>query len=454
MLHDREKRDETIALPAELRRMICELVSMTCALFMRIGKDFEDLWASSRVLANHAQLPGTALKNLRLTNIFWSHSAATVLWHTFSTDFHGDGSRRYMDALLISSAGGIFGSTKRLYISWDPHNGRSTMNIKLLQLLSALPPKSLTRFALGSNFEIDSRTLGLLLQRQSSIQELSVCVYDGARGRSSGTTASRYVAGNLHQLSSLTIFSADSQKGYNAWFLHLTSLTSLEVCGRLDGSKSEFRPWRRPSLLLQNVQSLDLDNMTFKPLSGKIDQWLRMNTLKKLSVRSCQTTGEFLRELAISFAYHPALSLKELTIVDHSRDSLTADHLEPILKLVLSIQHLYVSTMNSEILHVRTAFRPGASLQSFLMDPLHEWKPTNEDLANSPHYYHFDLPNLIESCEDLQELGIHLFPDFFTEWDYDKTFGWFSSGNPGPNERILAYILVRLPYFQYWSLHH
>jgi hypothetical protein len=144
----------------------------------------------------------------------------------------------------------------------------------------------------------------------------------------------------------------------------------------------------------------------------------KTDTLEKLTVRDCKKMGDFLHELAISFAYHPAPSLKEFGIVNISNEDLMADRVEPILKLVPGVQHLYLSTSNSEVLDVTSAIRSGAPPQTFLMVPLNNWRATDPELVDANLYQYDDFVSLIETCSDLQKLGLYLVPLLSTQWDY------------------------------------
>jgi hypothetical protein len=119
------------------------------------------------------------------------------------------------------------------------------------------------------------------------------------------------------------------------------------------------------------------------------------------------------------------------------------DRVEPILKLVPGVHHLYLSTSNSEVLDVMSAICSGAPLQTFLMDPLNDWRATDHGLAYENLYEHDDFASLIENCPDLQELGVYLVPLLFTQWDYTIPFGWSSSNNRSDNGEDLVRALVR-----------
>jgi hypothetical protein len=342
-----------------------------------------------------------------------------VLWHTFSTDLHEDVvTRRDIDALLNSAPGGFLDSLKVLHIRKTPRLSRANMNTRLLYLLGFLPDKCLTKFS--AEYEIDSRTLAVLIKRHPHLEELSVPMYDDPGISSTGPPVRGYVAGKLSCISSLTIFSSAFQLGYNSWFPHLTSLTTLIVQGRSSGCEHYSWQTARP---LNKLRNLYLDGLEFSEDSGRLDWWLELSSLEKLTVRGCANMTSFIQDLVISYTCHPQQSLKELSIVSDVDDQWIQE-LNTLLKLISGIERLHVSTSTAEHVEITSITRHGNTLRSLLMDPLNDIHDDRQEDEESHLYDVEEFALLAEKCPNLEELGTTLVPLFFFNWHYSRPFAW------------------------------
>jgi hypothetical protein len=227
-----------------------------------------------RVALTTKQLSPASLKKARLACRRWNHLAASVLWRLFKTDFRSTG-RRDFNALLTSSEGGFLHSVRILHVRPSYRLSQNNLDMKLLQLLVSLPRNTLQKFIVTR--DIDSSTLGLLIKRQPHLHELSVRIHGSPPD-------SGYIAGNLSDLESLTVFVRFNQKGYDAWFPHAHSLKSLKVQGaRLNGPS--FTPWLTAQPL-PNLSTLNLCGLTFAPSSGRVDRWLKLSKLTCLTIQN------------------------------------------------------------------------------------------------------------------------------------------------------------------------
>jgi hypothetical protein len=190
------------------------------------------------------------------------------------------------------------------------------------------------------------------------------------------------------------MFSIEDHDGYSFWFPHLTSLTTLAVHGY--NIESGLSSWRTAHPL-EKLQNLYLDNMDLEPDSGRLDGWLELAPLEKLTVRGCQNMGSFLKDLAISYAYHPGQSLKELSVMTDFHEQWVSE-LDPLLKLVTGIEHLYVSTAGGECIRDHPVSRHGTSLRSLLVDPLNDIRDERHEEDGNHLYSVGDLDSLVIKC--------------------------------------------------------
>jgi hypothetical protein len=189
------------------------------------------------------------------------------------------------------------------------------------------------------------------------------------------------------------------------------------------------------------LRNLYLDNMDLEPDSGRLDRWLELGSLKKLTVRGCDNMGSFLKDMAISYAYHPGQALKELSIMANLDDQWVTE-LEPVLKLVSGIERLYVSMSSAECIRVAPIGRHGASLRLLLMDPLNDTRD-DRHVEDGTHLYSVgDLDSLVGRCPNLEEIGISLVPVLFGAWDYQIPFAWSPNTEASADERRLKESLV------------
>ena len=389
------------------------------------------------------QVPQEWLKNVRLVNKLWGPNAAAILFHTFTSDLRESGSARHdFDALLTSASGGFLDSVKVLHVRNTPQLPEDYRNLRALQLLGALPRGCLTSFT--AEGEIGWRTLGLLIKWHPHLQHLSAPIVDHPNGIHERSPGLCYVAGNLGCITSLTIFSSADQAGYDDWFSHLTSLTTLVVEGRRPAYESTFLPWSTPNPL-QKLRNLHLDDMHLRSSSGRLEQWVNPACLEKLTIRGCKNLSVFLQDLTVAFATVEDLSLKELNITSVV-DETCVEAVDTLLRSISGIERINVSTTSAERVNVASLASHATSLRALLMDPLNHWNDERNYSEDPGHFYNVqELESLVTKCPNIEEFGVSLIYIYFGDWAHTRPFKWSNPTEQSAEEQRLMESLVSAP---------
>lgn len=284
---------------------------------------------------------------------------------------------------------------------------------------------------------IDRRTLGVLVARQPCIRELSspISQSDGVHG----PPGERFVAGKLKCLENLNIFANTDQAGYDAWFPHTPLLNSLTVFGKLNGTRSSFKPWKSEPKL-KKLRSLFLDNLNFSGSAGALDTWLDLSCLHNLTLHNCLTLQDFLETLAESYTSYESTALKSFVIFS-DRDADWVDELEFLLDTVSSLDNLYISFPSQQKTDLHIIGHQMTSLRYLVVDHTHP-SDLEEDGLHSV-YDNTALQQLSDACPNIEELGVGC-PQFtFSDWDYLEPFQWSSVDRQSSMEKALVKFLVR-----------
>lgn len=376
------------------------------------------------------QIPRESLKHVRLVSQSWSHAAAALLWHAFSTDLSNTSTRQF-DALLTSQPGGFLDSVRNLHIRTANPLSSQTEE-RLILLLSLLPRGSLQKFTV--DHAIDSCTLGVLIIRQPHLHILSSPIK-----RDNVPPSGSFVAGNLSRLEVLTVFANENQKGYDAWFPYSPNLQSLTVSGIFAGPTSEFEPWGSESKL-KKLSSLYLDNLCFWSSAGALDAWLDLNRLENLTVRNCAGSEVFLNSLAEAYTAHGLSALRSFKIYSDSIDEELMDELETFLAAVRGLQCLYVSVTTDQRLDPLSICNQASSLRYLVVEYMNSWDQEEEGVDCI--YDATELQCLSKTCSQIEELGLSCAQINFSEWPLFEPFVWSPVAMQSSKEKQIIKFLV------------
>lgn len=201
----------------------------------------------------------------------------------------------------------------------------------------------------------------------------------------------------------------------------------------------EFHPWQFENRL-QKLRSLYLWCLIFTQDSGRLDRWLELAALEVISVSDCRNVSTFFQDLAVSIASHPALSLKDVSVVAIS-DKAWVNSFKSFLEFVPSVEHLYAAAPNRGSLDLGSLVCQGTTLRSVLIDPYKSFIHNSHILVDLYDIGELDL--FVDKCPGLEQVGLCLSPDFFIEWPRNEPFVW-SASDQSEKEEKFARTLVRL----------
>jgi hypothetical protein len=359
-----------------------------------------------------SQLSKKSLKNIRLVNKLWGQSAAALLWHTFRTDLCEFGAQS-IDALFTSGLDGIFKCIKKLHVTAcfdDP--GIMQRDTWLLQLLILLPRNSLTEFV--AHDKIDSRVIGVMLQTQTRLRLLSAPIdtRDGVR-----PPDRNYVAGNISNIETLTIYANDDQRGYETWFDHMPILQDLTVKGWRAGHRSTFHPWTVKNRFLK-LRNLHFNRLTLANSSGRLELWIQLPYLERLAIQECQNMGDFLNNLRDSCTKHRDFNLKELVLCDSKQQNNSMRHFNELLRHSTGLESLHVSTRTGLCVDPTTLKGHMDTLHQVLVDPLNDpYDDRYDDWSEDTDFFTSkELHKLTNYCPNVTELGTTIAMIKFKHW--------------------------------------
>ena len=392
------------------------------------------------VLADHIQLPVGTLTVFRLTNKQWGDIATSTLWETFETDLL-EKQGRSLDTLLESPPGGFLDSVKNLSIRKGfqfTASRKSEVATRLVQLLCALPRDSL--HSCTAEYEMDCRTIGLLIKNQTQLHRLSAPTFEG------NVPGKGYLANNLEHLTRLTICPSEDEGGYGEWFRHTPMLRHLVIQKPTDNpSEISLKVCSTtPDTALLDLRSLRLQGVHLPPTSKPLTPWLELSSLQDLTLHTCSGMESFLEYLAQEFFSLNKSSLRSLFVVQPRGVQDWEYCLGAIFKFTPTLETLYVSSHRGEYVRIRDLTHVGASLRHLLVEPL-----ANLDIeaeGDQERVYQVqELEELVATCPNLEELGLSLVHLNTGQWHALTPIVIFPSSERESNmkEKQLAKALVR-----------
>ncbi|KAF1844517.1 uncharacterized protein K460DRAFT_354429 [Cucurbitaria berberidis CBS 394.84] len=384
-----------------------------------------------------ALLPLAKLKDVRLVNKQWGDVAASLLYHEFTTSF-AETEQRKFDALLTSRANGFLDNVRVLNID-HPASGTvvDDADLKLLQLLCVLPRNSLMIFS--SRVPLEMSTVGLLLRTQTRLWSLRVPIQH--LGLPSGPPSKEYVNGSLARLVTLGIYATGHEEdGYAKWLPDLVALRGLKIIGSVSllQAKLAFNGWASlapaPNLKLRQLY---LVNVRLPETPSHIVMCLHLPSLQELSIDSCENSSPLLSLVAQQMAKSTEPSALKVFSRRHEKGM---ESVEELLNSVSSLKGIVVDAESEIPLAVSCLKSNGTSLQYLLLGF------SKGRGAGSMHtdtkYAISELAQLVNTCPNLEVLGVGVANIDFREWSISQAVGISLSSSTTPEGRQMAQALV------------
>jgi hypothetical protein len=278
------------------------------------------------------------------------------------------------------------------------------ISIRLIQVLSVIPRNSLRAFT--TTFDLDERTIGLVLKTQTKLLKLAV---------PSKTLPDNYLRGNLDTLTDLTLKvdnkSIPVRHRYLAFTRVLRNLT-IEPAPRNRDAELAHAVWNLKMENLLELRSLKIHSMRIQKRKDSFGAFTHLNKLEFLLLSNCPKMAITIQSLAEEFLKCANSALKSLIIrqmrtIDGGKSLDT--ELESLLEFIPTLETLCITAVQVDRPSIKSICRHGNTLRYLHVDHFPDlFNYTNEVADTIERYNVEELEQLVSSCQNIEGLSLNL----------------------------------------------